>query len=523
MSDTTARKWDASKIAFAVLLAGLVAVSADAVVQLDNLYLKPYSRQAEWAELRELATGAEQASKAYVRDQQADLATLCAGWVARPNRDNLTSTGDPKVLNTVNQAQRDVDAVWMTNPAGRVTAAWTKPLAGAGAMILAPEELSRLARNLRRTDAAPAAGLCKLDGKLSVFACQDVKEEAGAANLSGTVWMARIQGDTRLAKWGASIGGKVEFANSAKEPGGVLYDEGGRPMLQLGQDRKLLVQWLLRGPAGEDLGLLCCWLYASRSQAAAAGFRITMLAIASGGLGLGLLALVVSYALITRPLKQFLLRLRRLRSGEGTIDQLKAGLRGPSLALAEELGRGMTSLDHDSRSDPMTGLGNRRQFREALETFYSQALRHDRPLSIMVMDVDHFKQVNDTLGHAQGDEVIRRVARTIANGLRGADLAARLGGDEFSVLLPDTTAAQAAEVAERIRQRMMSVKASAPGASGISVSIGVADLESGPVNCCEDLVELADKSLYAVKARGRNKVLLAQTVHGDLQFNEVAA
>jgi diguanylate cyclase (GGDEF)-like protein len=141
----------------------------------------------------------------------------------------------------------------------------------------------------------------------------------------------------------------------------------------------------------------------------------------------------------------------------------------------------------------------------------------------MVMDVDHFKQVNDTLGHAQGDEVIRRVARTISNGLRGADLAARLGGDEFSVLLPDTTAAQAAEVAERIRQRMLSVKASAPGAAGISVSIGVADLESGPVKCCEDLVELADKSLYAVKARGRNKVLLAQTVHGDLQFNEVAA
>jgi diguanylate cyclase (GGDEF)-like protein len=527
IGEMASRRWDRSQLAFAAALAVLLAASAAAVQLLDDLYLKPYSQQTQRAALRELALGAEQASHAYIRDQQAGLAQLCSEWSASPNRENspanLAPSEGPKVLSVGGLAKKDIDAAWLTNGAGRVTAIWTRPLAGAGVMILAPEELTRLARALRRPDAAPTAGLCKLDGRLSFFACKDVKDDPGAADPSPTVWMVRIVDAGRWTKWGSAVGGKVEFAASGKGLGGVLFDEGGHPMIELGPDRKLALRWPLQAPTGEALGLLTCSMSAPPVQASAWTFRTTMLAVASGCLALALLAIVQSYVLIRRPLKRFLLRLQRLRVGEGTVDQLKEGLRGPSLALAEELGRAMTSLAQDCRADPMTGLANKRHFRQTLEAFYSQASRHGRPLAIMVMDVDHFKQVNDTLGHLQGDEVIRGVARTIGSSLRGADLAARLGGDEFAVLLPDTTAEQAAEVAERIRQRTLTVHAPASRAGAISMSIGVADLESGPVTCCEDLIELADKSLYAVKAQGRNKVLLAHTLHGDLQFSEIGA
>jgi len=155
--------------------------------------------------------------------------------------------------------------------------------------------------------------------------------------------------------------------------------------------------------------------------------------------------------------------------------------------------------------DGLTGLKNRRAFEERLHEEMSRIRRTQRPVSLLLLDIDHFKPFNDTFGHPRGDEVLRSVARILARSIRDTDVAARFGGEEFAVILPDTDAEGAALMGERLRHAIES----APWTErGITLSVGAATAPSHLVTF-EALVEHADRALYRSKQGGRNRVTTA--------------
>ena len=160
-------------------------------------------------------------------------------------------------------------------------------------------------------------------------------------------------------------------------------------------------------------------------------------------------------------------------------------------------------------TDQLTGLHNRRYMSRHLDTLLGNAKKNGRPLAFVIMDIDFFKQVNDTHGHDIGDEVLKEFAARINANVRGIDLACRYGGEEFVVAMPDTDLAFACNIAERLRQSIETtpVKISrAPGALNITISIGIAKAE-GENDTAEALLHRADQALYRAKRTGRNKVV----------------
>ncbi len=174
------------------------------------------------------------------------------------------------------------------------------------------------------------------------------------------------------------------------------------------------------------------------------------------------------------------------------------------LACGERLGQRLLT---SSLSDGLTGVPNRRAFLEAVHRALAGARRHHTPLALLMLDVDHFKRINDAAGHAGGDLVLVEVCRRINAALRPEDSLARLGGEEFGVLLPGCEGEAAREVAERIRRRIAEVPVLIEGEHyPISVSIGVVASLAGE-GTPELLMEAADRHLYAAKAQGRNRVV----------------
>jgi len=159
-------------------------------------------------------------------------------------------------------------------------------------------------------------------------------------------------------------------------------------------------------------------------------------------------------------------------------------------------------------TDALTGLYNRRYFDRHLNVLLGKAQEQDRDMALMILDIDHFKAVNDTHGHDIGDAVLREFSARLKRNIRGVDLACRFGGEEFVVLMPDTDIGQAEAVAERVRQSMAE-KAFDVGAVrplSVTVSVGVSIKESF-VDTPESLIKRADVALYRAKREGRNRVI----------------
>ena len=182
------------------------------------------------------------------------------------------------------------------------------------------------------------------------------------------------------------------------------------------------------------------------------------------------------------------------------IARIRAGVR--IVHLQKALIESNRRLEELSLTDSLTSLRNRRAFDERLEDAFEQARRYERPLSLILIDVDHFKPINDAFGHDTGDAVLRGVAELIADSTRQADFVARIGGEEFGVLLPETPLFEAMQVAEKIRARI----AATPVATlDVTVSLGVANALHSSVRNTPELYHAADQALYRAKANGRNR------------------
>lgn len=160
-------------------------------------------------------------------------------------------------------------------------------------------------------------------------------------------------------------------------------------------------------------------------------------------------------------------------------------------------------VEHRARTDFLTGLPNHRFFQTTLSLELDRAQRHNRPLSLLIIDLDFLKEVNDRFGHPSGDSVIRTIAQTIRNTCRQIDFAARYGGEEFTVILPETPLDGAIQTAERVRSRIAAEVFT--GIGTITASIGVSNY---PLNALskEDLIRVADQALYVAKHGGRDRV-----------------
>lgn len=158
-------------------------------------------------------------------------------------------------------------------------------------------------------------------------------------------------------------------------------------------------------------------------------------------------------------------------------------------------------LEKESNTDPLTGIRNRRSIMAELEHRLELSATHHAPLTILLLDLDHFKSLNDTYGHLQGDEALKAVTAAVSNTIRGLDSVGRYGGEEFLVILPNTSYTHGLSVGERIRENVE--RLSFANGMHVTISGGVASYTG---ESCQDLIKAADDKLYEAKTHGRNRI-----------------
>jgi len=179
-------------------------------------------------------------------------------------------------------------------------------------------------------------------------------------------------------------------------------------------------------------------------------------------------------------------------------------------SLQDDLKEQNRKLEQMSNTDPLTQLANRRFLMETLKREYQRCRREKNNLSLIMADIDHFKSVNDTYGHQDGDEVLKVVSKIILEQLREYDIAARFGGEEFAIVLPATSLGNAMQVASRIRKKVeLLVFHGNLGKLKMTISLGVSSCPQNKIGGIDDLIKLADDALYSAKKDGRNKVVIA--------------
>src|SRR6202165_4092434 len=190
------------------------------------------------------------------------------------------------------------------------------------------------------------------------------------------------------------------------------------------------------------------------------------------------------------------------------------------IETSEELDKIRDSLklaEQHSNTDALTGLANRRALEEFFRSAQITSMETGEPLSILMIDIDHFKKFNDSFGHQVGDQVLRLVAKVLQESVRGDDLAARYGGEELMAVLPGTAVEICAEIAERIRRRIsearLTRRATGEEISSVTVSVGVAQFRLA--ESAEMMIERCDRALYQAKRSGRNRTITESEIEGE--------
>jgi len=236
-----------------------------------------------------------------------------------------------------------------------------------------------------------------------------------------------------------------------------------------------------------------------------------------------LCAAVLGHAIVRTilvPLRLLVEGAERIQAGEfGHVIDLSAAPRAPQEfrrlvdafnRMSATVAQHVETIETTSRTDQLTGLCNRRHLMSEGYRILSVALRAGRPCSCLMVDIDRFKQVNDTHGHPIGDKFLIHIAGCIASAVRESDMVARFGGEEFVVIAPNASLPEARKLAERIRTNVAANPLDVgPLRLNNTVSIGVAEYDADPEfgsNLLEDMIEKADKALYRAKQHGRNRV-----------------
>ena len=208
-----------------------------------------------------------------------------------------------------------------------------------------------------------------------------------------------------------------------------------------------------------------------------------------------------------RPVRWLLVNAFPIKTAAGALDQVIV-----SFIDITERKKLQQALEEQAQTDPLTGLFNRRYFQETAAREVAQARRDRAPLSILELDLDHFKRINDRYGHAAGDKVLVAQADIIRQLVRENDIPCRIGGEEFVIIMPGTDAHEAAFAAERLRAKVMAADIQLDNQQVLrwTTSVGVASLEDSDI-CIEDVIQRADRALYQAKADGRNCVSVAAT------------
>ncbi len=182
----------------------------------------------------------------------------------------------------------------------------------------------------------------------------------------------------------------------------------------------------------------------------------------------------------------------------------------------QQLKDSLQKLEQMAATDPLTSLYNRRHFGEVLERYFAESARYGQDLACIMLDLDGYKKLNDTLGHQFGDKILQATAKIITWNLRVMDVAARYGGDEFVVLLPHASAELACSVGERIHtQFVFQMKSLIPKELHLTMSMGVASVLHNKPSNSDQLVAMADDALYEAKHRGKNQTVISEKVRGQ--------
>jgi len=292
------------------------------------------------------------------------------------------------------------------------------------------------------------------------------------------------------------------------------------PTTTLEQSGMLPIEYLLRGDDGrpayrlvglEDVHQLYQDMRRNQSTTTAAFVSMTFLIL--------LLVLWMLNRAIFKPLKKILQGIEHYRSGELDTRIQPSGLRelfslGESFnSMIGQIQGDIDELERHSQIDGLTGLSNRRYFEERLQEEWSRATRLERPVSVLFIDIDHFKRYNDHYGHLQGDDCLRRVSEAIRQAVkRDIDVAARYGGEEFVILLPDTELEGARQVADELLQAIRALHIEHLGSNVkpfVTLSIGIASRIARFPDRPEALLQQADTALYQAKQEGRNRLSAA--------------
>ena len=195
---------------------------------------------------------------------------------------------------------------------------------------------------------------------------------------------------------------------------------------------------------------------------------------------------------------------KRLR---GQLEHALNEVQTKNLQLEESL----KLVEQAAATDPLTGLYNRRHFGKVVEQLFAEAQRYGNELSCVMIDLDGYKQLNDSFGHQTGDQLLVIAAKAISANLRKMDVAARYGGDEFVLLLPRAGTEEAARVVERVRNDFGGVSAALLRRnSGVTMSVGIGSIQGNNIAGTEQLIARADAALYRAKAQGRNRVIVSE-------------
>jgi len=180
----------------------------------------------------------------------------------------------------------------------------------------------------------------------------------------------------------------------------------------------------------------------------------------------------------------------------------------------EKLKKEIKKLAEISSRDQLTGLFNRREFEKLIKREWRDAIRQSQPISIIMIDIDHFKKFNDNYGHLAGDNCLQKISQTMENSLRRPrDFLARYGGEEFTAILPNTNKNGAEHIADSLQKNVENMKIPhkfSPVSNYVTISLGVAYTEETELFVFEELLDIADQTLYKAKNNGRNKYCIAE-------------